>query len=69
MHEEAERRGLVYLTLLRFCEEGNNIPDGLAMAKALVDKGLCGGDGTQNVSWNLPACWALTEGSRNPSLW
>ena len=60
LHAEAERRGLPWLTLLRFCEEGNNIPDGQQLAQALVRAGACGTAGA--VRWATPSCWALVSG-------
>jgi hypothetical protein len=66
LHAEAERRGLPWLTLLRFCEEGNNIPDGQQLAQALVRAGACGTAGA--VRWATPSCWALVSGPLRHSL-
>ena len=68
LHDEAERRGMEYVTLIRFCEEGNNFPEGVAMAKDLVRSGLCGSG--PEIAWKQPDCWALAEGSSSDaSLW
>ena len=44
--------------VLRFCSEGDNIPDGIALAQLLAPALELA-----DVKWAKPDCWRLVEGS------
>eukprot|EP01050_Picozoa_sp_SAG11_P011624 SAG11_NODE_1247_length_5401_cov_2.372878_7_plen_62_part_00 len=50
--------------LLRFVSEGNNVPDGGAMAQALAHALRLEGGAGGPIVWAVPECWQLLEGSR-----